>query len=425
METDKFTELHVKPEIKQAIKDMHLTDMFPIQQQAIPVLLAGKDVIAQAQTGTGKTVTFVIPMLQCLDLDNKWVQEIIIVPTRELALQLYDEVLKVGKHMHIRAVAVYGGVSIDNQIKKIREGAQIVIGTPGRVLDHLDRRTLNLNNVKLVILDEADRMLDMGFIEDIRKILEETPKNRQTALFSATMPEQIVYLAAEYMKPDYVNISVSKDEITVKDIEQVWTPVSFYTKTRTIEKIMQVDNVDSALIFCNTKIGVDKLVRSLRHIGVKAEGIHGNLSQAKRTHVMEQFKAGDVRVLVATDVAARGLDIKGVSHIINYNVPKDPKDYVHRIGRTGRAGKKGKAITFITDRDEEAWGQVRWYVDCDIPRKDYLTKEEIEKLKKSGEERPQQFEHRPRHFEHRPSHGDFRRQSQHQGYNRQSYNRRY
>lgn len=425
MEVDKFTELHVKPEIKQAIKEMNLTDMFPIQKQAIPVLLEGKDVIAQAQTGTGKTVTFVIPMLQCLDLNNKWVQEIVIVPTRELALQLYEEVEKVGKHMHIRAVAVYGGVSIDNQIKKIREGAQIVIGTPGRVLDHLDRRTLNLNNVKLVILDEADRMLDMGFIEDIRKILEETPKNRQTALFSATMPEQIIYLAAEYMKPDYVNISVSKDEITVKDIEQVWTPVSFYTKTRTIEKIMQVDNVDSALIFCNTKIGVDKLVRSLRHIGIKAEGIHGNLSQQKRTHVMEQFKAGDVRVLVATDVAARGLDIKGVSHIINYNVPKDPKDYVHRIGRTGRAGKKGKAITFITDRDEEAWGQVRWYVDIDIPRKDYLTKEEIEKLKKSGEERPQNFEPRPRHFEHRPSHGSFNRSSQHHGYNRQPYHRRF
>lgn len=408
MEITKFSELNIRKEIKQSIKEMNLDEMFPIQKQTIPMLLEGRDLIGQAQTGTGKTIAFVIPMLQNLDLDNKWVQEIVIVPTRELALQVYEEVLKVGKHMHVRAVAVYGGVSIENQIRSIREGAQIVIGTPGRVLDHINRRTLNLNNVKIVILDEADRMLDMGFIDDIRRILEETPKNRQTALFSATMPEPIVYLAAEYMKPDYANISVSKDEITVKEIEQVWTNVDYYTKTRTLEKIMQIENIDSALIFCNTKIGVDKLVTSLRHIGIKAEGIHGNLSQPRRTHVMEKFKTGEIRVLVATDVAARGLDIKGVSHVINYNVPKDPKDYVHRIGRTGRAGKIGKAITLVTDRDAEEWGQVQWYVDMEIPRIDYLTKEEKEQLKKRHEERPQFAPRRPmrtyqgqQHYAHR------------------------
>jgi len=422
MEIKKFSELNIKKEIKQSIKEMGFNEMFPIQEQTIPPLLEGKDLIGQAQTGTGKTIAFAIPMLEKIDLNNRWVQAIILAPTRELAVQVHDEIVKIGKHMQIRAVAVYGGVSIENQIRKIHEGAQIVIGTPGRVLDHINRRTLSLGNVKIVVLDEADRMLDMGFIEDIRKILEETPKNRQTMLFSATMPEPIVYLAAEYMKPDYINISVSKDEITVKEIEQVWAPVSYYTKTRTIEKIMQVENVDSALIFCNTKVGVDKLVKSLRHIGIKAEGIHGNLSQTQRNRVMDGFKSGHIRVLVATDVAARGLDIKGVSHVINYNVPKDPKDYVHRIGRTGRAGMKGKAITFITDRDDEAWGQVRWYVDMEIPRKDYLTKEEIEKLKQSGEERPRQFEHRPRQFQHRQSYGHHRPSN---NYSRQGSHRRF
>jgi ATP-dependent RNA helicase DeaD len=397
MESNKFDDLNIRFEIKKGLKDMGLSEMFPIQKQGIPVLLEGNDLIGQAQTGTGKTIAFTVPMLEKLDLGNTWVQAIVLVPTRELAVQVYDEVRKIGKHMKANVAVVYGGVSIENQIKKIREGAQIIIGTPGRVLDHLERGTLNLRGIKMVVLDEADRMLDMGFIEDIRKILEDTPQHRQTMLFSATMPEPIVYLAAEYMKPEYANVSVSKDEITVKDIAQFYTDVDYFTKIRTLEKLFKVENIESAIIFCNTKIGVDKLVQALRHSSVRAEGIHGNLSQNQRNRIMEKFRAGELKVLVATDVAARGLDIKGVSHVINYNIPQDPKTYVHRIGRTGRAGKTGKAISFVSDRDIEAWGQIRWFVDMDIPRQEYLTKEEREAAQKQS--------HRPHHHAAGQRHG--------------------
>lgn len=365
-----FEELKVSPEVMQAIKETRHKEMFPIQAEAIPKILMGKDIISQAQTGTGKTAAFAIPIAEKIHTNQEGIQAIILVPTRELAVQVNEEILKYGKYRGIKTLAVYGGVSIENQINIIREGIHVIVGTPGRVIDHLKRGTLNLGKIKFVVLDEADRMLDMGFIEDINFILETTPKSRQTLLFSATMPDAILKLADRYMK-NHETISVSKDEITVKDIEQVYCDVDYYNKIDVLKKIIETENVFSAIIFCNTKAGVDKLAYILKKMKQKVEAIHGNLSQAKRNRVIENFKKGRIVFLIATDVAARGLDIQGVSHVINYNVPQEPQSYVHRIGRTGRAGKHGKAIMFVTDRDRESLGRIEWYIDMPIKKVDY------------------------------------------------------
>ena len=365
-----FEELKISPEVMQAIKETRHKEMFPIQAAAIPKILEGKDIISQAQTGTGKTAAFAIPIVERIHTNQDGIQSIILTPTRELAVQVNDEMRKYGKYRGIKTLAVYGGVSIENQINRIREGIHVVVGTPGRVIDHIKRGTLKLNKVRFAVLDEADRMLDMGFIEDINYILETTPKNRQTLLFSATMPGAIIKLADRYMK-DHETISVSKDEITVKDIEQVYCEVDYYNKIEVLKKIIEKENIFSAIIFCNTKAGVDKLAHILRQMKQKVEAIHGNLSQAKRNRVLENFKKGKIIFLIATDVAARGLDIQGVSHVINYNVPQEPESYIHRIGRTGRAGKHGKAIMFVTDRDRESLGRIEWFIDMPIKKVDY------------------------------------------------------
>jgi len=365
-----FEELNISADTKRVLKELNLTAMFPIQQQAIPLMLEGKDIIGQAQTGTGKTAAFAIPIVERIDTSLGAPQAMVLVPTRELAVQVCDEIKKLSRYKRISTLAVYGGASIERQIEALERGVHVIVGTPGRMIDHLKRGTLRLSRIKIFILDEADRMLDMGFIDDIKFIFELVPQDRQTALFSATMPEPIVYLAKDYMK-DYQMISVSKDEITVEEIEQTYCEVDYYNKIDTLKKIIQVENIDSAIIFCNTKLGVDKLQDILRKMRYHAEAIHGNLSQGRRNKVMADFKAGKVQFLIATDVAARGLDIKGVSHIINYNAPKDPKDYVHRIGRTGRAGKTGKAITFISDQDVELLGSIEWYVNMKIKKVDY------------------------------------------------------
>jgi ATP-dependent RNA helicase DeaD len=401
-----FEELQISSDLKKAMRELGYSELFPIQAQTIPKILAGNDIVGQAQTGTGKTAAFGIPIIERIDLDNPFIQAIILVPTRELAIQLCNELKIISKYKKVSILAVYGGASIENQIDTLRRGVHVVVGTPGRIIDHLGRGTLRLSRIKIVVLDEADRMLDMGFIDDIRFILEGTPRDRQTLLFSATMPESILFLAQKYMKAHEV-IAVSKDEITVKDTEQVYCDVNYFNKVATLKKILTVEKIDSAIIFCNTKAGVDKLVHTLQQVGHRVEAIHGNLTQSKRNRVMTDFRSGKFKLLVATDVAARGLDIKGVSHVINYNVPNEPTAYVHRIGRTGRAGETGKAITFVTERDREAFGSIEWFTNMKIKKVDYGipegdAKQHSESRHQGGDSRhPRQHSQHKKHFEHR------------------------
>jgi len=371
METEKkFKDLKISKEIKDVLEELKHTEMFPIQAEAIPKLLRGDDLIGQAQTGTGKTAAFSIPILERVDPKHHFVQAIILVPTRELAVQVNQEIQMLGKYKKFRSLAIYGGVSIDQQINTLEKGVQIVIGTPGRIIDHINRGTLELGKIKILVLDEADRMMDMGFIDDIRFILETTPKDRQTLLFSATIPDLILNLAKNYMKEHHI-LKVSEDEITVKGIKQVYIEVDPYKKVDALKAIFKKDSVNSAIIFCNTKAAVDRLVEVLQRMKFHAKAIHGNFSQARRNRVLQDFKSKRFKIMVATDVAARGLDIKDVSHIINYNVPRDPKDYVHRIGRTGRAGKGGKAIVLVTSYDKEKIREIEWYMDAKIEKADY------------------------------------------------------
>ncbi|ACV63856.1 DEAD/DEAH box helicase domain protein [Desulfofarcimen acetoxidans DSM 771] len=347
----KFGELTLNSRIVQALVNMGFEEPTPIQQKTIPISLEGKDIIGQAQTGTGKTAAFAIPVLEKIDSRRNGVQALIITPTRELAIQVAEEISNIGKYCRIRALPIYGGQSIDRQIKALKQQrVQIVIGTPGRLLDHLRRGTLRLEQVATVVLDEADEMLDMGFIEDIEAILNQTPTTRQTFLFSATIPEEILRLSRKYLNsPEF--ITVSRNNLTVPLIEQVYYETRESTKLDALARLLDALDISLAIIFCRTKRGVDELVASLQVRGYQAAGLHGDLSQYQRNHVMRQFKAGQVEFLVATDVAARGLDIENVSHVINFDVPQDPEFYVHRIGRTGRAGKTGMAISLVSPRD--------------------------------------------------------------------------
>ncbi|MCD6576025.1 MAG: DEAD/DEAH box helicase [Nanoarchaeota archaeon] len=370
---NKFEKLKISKELKRAIEDMGILEMFPIQLEAIPKILKGVDIIGQAQTGTGKTLAFAIPIVERVNPSEKSVQAIVITPTRELAVQVSNEIKKLSKYKKLNVLSVYGGVSIDKQAEALRRGVHVVVGTPGRIIDQINRGNLKLNKIKILVLDEADRMLDMGFIDDIRTILQDIPKDRQTLLFSATMPEIILNLAKDYMHNPEV-IKVSEDELTVKDIKQFYCEVDYRSKIDALKNILTKQNIKSAIIFCNTKISVDKLVNALRKMHFKVDALHGNFSQARRNKVLSNFRQGKFNILVATDVAARGLDIKGVSHVINYNVPRDPKDYVHRIGRTGRAGKGGVAITLVTERDMEYFRSIEWLIDEKIPKMECLPK---------------------------------------------------
>ncbi|MCL6558706.1 MAG: DEAD/DEAH box helicase [Firmicutes bacterium] len=345
-----FGGLEISRRVAQALADMGFEEPTPIQQKAVPLLVDGHDVIGQAQTGTGKTAAFGIPIVEMLNTRHGGVQALIVTPTRELAIQVAEEISRIGKYRRVRTLPIYGGQSIERQIRALRQGVQVVIGTPGRLLDHLGRKTLKLDGVKVVVLDEADEMLDMGFIEDIESILQATPEGRQTLLFSATMPAEIQRLAKKYLKkPEFV--TVSKNNLTVPLIEQVYYETREFNKIDSLCRILDSINVSLSIIFCRTKRGVDELVAGLQARGYAAAALHGDLSQYQRNHVMRQFRTGQIDYLVATDVAARGLDIENVSHVINYDVPQDPEFYVHRIGRTGRAGKTGVAITLVTPKD--------------------------------------------------------------------------
>lgn len=343
----KFEDLPLSPEILRGIKDLEFTELFPIQAQAIMPLLNGKDVIGQAQTGTGKTAAFGIPMLERLQRNERQLQGLVLVPTRELAMQVADHLNRFGKYTPLRAVPIYGGESIQKQIYALQRGTQIAVGTPGRVIDHIRRGTLRLNAVKVVVLDEADRMLDMGFRDDIDYILSRVPRQRQLSLFSATIDSQAMQISYRYMtNPE--KILVSKDEIALPQITQLYAKVNPRDKFDVLCRLIEEENVDRAIIFCRTRHGAARLSRDLHHCGFNAEAIHADLTQAQREGIIEAFRRNQIHLLVATDIAARGLDIEGITHIINYDVPFDALMYFHRIGRTARVGKDGTAITLVS-----------------------------------------------------------------------------
>jgi len=343
----RFEDLPLSPEILRGIKDLEFEELFPIQAQAIMPLLEGKDVIGQAQTGTGKTAAFGIPMLERLQRNERQIQGLVIVPTRELAMQVADHINHFGKYTPFRAVPIYGGESIQKQIYALQRGAQIAVGTPGRVIDHIRRGTLRLNAVKVVVLDEADRMLDMGFRDDIDYILTRVPRQRQLSLFSATIDSEAMQISYRYMtNPE--KILVSKDEIALPQITQLYAKVNPRDKFDVLSRLIEEENINRAIIFCRTRHGAARLSRDLRHCGFNAEAIHADLTQAQREDIIDAFRRRQIHLLVATDVAARGLDIEGITHIINYDVPFDALMYFHRIGRTARVGKDGTAITLVS-----------------------------------------------------------------------------
>ena len=346
----KFNELHLSTELLAEIEKAGFVEASPIQEQRIPLAMAGKDVIGQAQTGTGKTAAFGFPTLEKIDTDNPAVQALVIAPTRELAVQSQEELFRFGRSKGVKVRSVYGGSSIEKQIKALKSGAHIVVGTPGRLLDLIKRKALKLNQIETLILDEADEMLNMGFLEDIESIISRVPEERQTLLFSATMPDAIKRIGVKFMKePEHVKIAAK--ELTTELVDQYYIRVKENEKFDTMTRLMDVEQPELSIVFGRTKRRVDELTRGLKIRGFRAEGIHGDLDQGKRLRVLRDFKNGNLDVLVATDVAARGLDISGVTHVYNYDIPQDPESYVHRIGRTGRAGKSGQSITFVAPNE--------------------------------------------------------------------------
>ncbi|WOV87096.1 DEAD/DEAH box helicase [Sporosarcina oncorhynchi] len=346
----KFSELNISESTQNALSRMGFEEATPIQESTITFGMEGKDVIGQAQTGTGKTAAFGIPLIEKIDMNDTNVQALVIAPTRELAIQVSEEIYKIGYGRRARVLTVYGGQEIGRQIRALRNNPQIVVGTPGRILDHINRKTLKLNNVQTLVLDEADEMLNMGFIEDINTILAAVPAERQTLLFSATMPPAIRKIAETFMKNPEI-VKIKSKEMTVENIDQYYVKSQEREKFDILSRLLNVHQPELAIIFGRTKRRVDELSHALNIRGYLAEGIHGDLTQAKRMSVLRQFKENKIDILVATDVAARGLDISGVTHVYNFDIPQDPESYVHRIGRTGRAGKSGMAITFVTPRE--------------------------------------------------------------------------
>ncbi len=346
----KFTELNLSEDILASVERAGFVEPSPIQELTIPLALEGKDVIGQAQTGTGKTAAFGLPTLNKIDTDRNVIQALVIAPTRELAVQSQEELFRFGRDKGVKVRSVYGGSSIDKQIKALRSGAHAVVGTPGRLLDLIKRKALKLENVETLVLDEADEMLNMGFLEDIESIISRVPETRQTLLFSATMPDAIKRIGVKFMKePEHVKIA--SKELTTDLIDQYYIRAKEQDKFDTMTRLMDVDQPKLSIIFGRTKRRVDELTRGLKLRGFRAEGIHGDLDQGKRLRVLRDFKSDNLDILVATDVAARGLDISGVTHVYNYDIPQDPESYVHRIGRTGRAGKHGQSITFVSPNE--------------------------------------------------------------------------
>jgi len=346
MQIQHFKDLPLSPQVMKGIEELGFRNLFPIQSQAIIPLLEGKDVIGQAQTGTGKTAAFGIPMVERLNPKINAVQGLVLEPTRELALQVAEHISRLGKYAPFKVLPIYGGTPIQRQISALKRGVHIAVGTPGRVIDHLKRRTLTLTSVKIVVLDEADRMLDMGFVDDIEYILSKVPANRQTSLFSATIDQSVMKVCNKYMKKPE-KILVSKDEIALTQINQYYMVVNPKNKFRILCNILDEKLVERAIIFCRTRVYTSMLADKLKSRGYDAKPMHGGFTQSQRESVLNSFRKGKLRLLVATDVAARGLDVQGITHIINFDIPLDALVYFHRIGRTARMGSEGTAITLV------------------------------------------------------------------------------
>jgi len=366
MTTD-FTSLNLREELVQAIIDLGYSEPTPIQAAIIPIMLKGADVIGQAQTGTGKTAAFALPILHNFT-QQRYVQALILAPTRELALQVADSMTEYGKHLDVRVLAVYGGQPYGPQISRLNRGVDVVVGTPGRLLDLIERNALNIKHIRTLVLDEADEMLNMGFMEDVEKILAETPTERQTALFSATLPPRIRSLANRFMR-DPQPVTIKRETLTLASTEQRYYLVHESDKTNALTRLFEIEPIKSALIFARTRAETATLANELVVRGIPAEAIHGDLDQNARERVLGRFRANQLKVLVATDVAARGLDIEDISHVFNYHLPDDAEVYVHRIGRTGRAGKSGIAITLVSPREKRRLREV-----------EALTKQPIKKM---------------------------------------------
>lgn len=377
----RFEELEIDERILRAVEDMGFEETSPIQTEAIPAVLSGIDVVGQAQTGTGKTAAYAIPMLQKIDPMLKKPQAIVLCPTRELAVQVAEEIRKLAKYMSdIKVLPIYGGQEIVKQIKSLKSGVQIIVGTPGRVMDHMRRKTVKFDQVSMVILDEADEMLDMGFREDMETILTDTPEQRQTIMFSATMPKSIMEIAKNFQK-DAKIIKVVRKELTVENIDQFYFEVRPKNKPEILSRLIDLYAPKLSVVFCNTKRQVDELISELKGRGYFADGIHGDMKQQQRDRVMDDFRNGNTEILIATDVAARGIDVSGVDVVFNYDLPQDEEYYVHRIGRTGRAGKSGIALSFISGKEVYKLRDIERYCKTKILAKPIPSLDDVKNTK--------------------------------------------
>ncbi|MFD2116161.1 DEAD/DEAH box helicase [Paenibacillus yanchengensis] len=352
MSTNQFNQLGLSPAICTSLQQDGIVRPTPIQQQAIPHAMNNKDIIAMAQTGTGKTLAFALPILQKIDPNKQQTQALILTPTRELAIQITTEIKKYALPLQITILSAYGGQDVDAQIRKLKHNPNIIVATPGRLLDHMQRETINLGKLETLVLDEADQMLHMGFLTDVETIIHRTPRSRQTMLFSATMPDKIKQLAQQYMQTP-IDIRIKAEKVTLKNIKQVIVETTDRSKQRTLIQLLEMYTPYLAVIFCRTKVRAKKLNEALQEHGFEADELHGDLSQAKREQVMKKFRDAKLQLLVATDVAARGIDVEGITHVFNYDTPPDGEHYIHRIGRTGRAGSEGIAITLATPYDKQ------------------------------------------------------------------------
>ncbi|SFD06395.1 DEAD/DEAH box helicase [Clostridium uliginosum] len=384
MNDNQFSILGLKETIVNAIEDLGFTKPSQIQAESIPVTLGGFDLIGQAQTGTGKTAAYGCPIINNIT-KSEGIKALILAPTRELAVQVNEELKRLSKYEKTVVLPVYGGESIDRQIKALkRNNVDIVVGTPGRVLDLTKRKILQLEKVEFLVLDEADEMLNMGFIEDIETIISHTPEERQTLLFSATMPQAIAKLAKNYMKSDAKHVAIKKNSLTVSKIEQNYFMINNKHRLEALCRLLDLDSPTSAIIFCRTKRGVDELVEELQSKGYIVEGMHGDMTQVHRLTTLNKFKSGSLNLLIATDVAARGIDVEGITHVINYDLPQDVESYVHRIGRTGRADKSGTAYSLVTPKDFSMLKQIQKVTKSTITQKPVPTAEEIHGKKFNG-----------------------------------------
>lgn len=364
-----FNKLGINSAVEELLLEQGITEPTPVQEQAIPAVLAKRDVMAKAQTGTGKTLAFLLPIIENLDAQKEHIQALIVTPTRELALQITTEVQKLASAMnHIRVLAVYGGQDVEQQLKKLQQQISIVVATPGRLLDHLRRRTIDLTQVQTIVLDEADQMLHIGFLPEVEDIISVLPKGRQTLLFSATMPEQVQYLARSYLHQP-MTVDVQTKQVTVEKIRQLVIETTDRAKQASLIQVMKEEQPFLGMIFCRTKRRVSKLNEALKEAGFLTDELHGDVSQAKRERVMKNFREAKLQYLVATDVAARGLDVEGVTHVFNYDIPEDAESYIHRIGRTGRAGENGLAITFIATKDLKQLDEIEAAISMKIERR--------------------------------------------------------